>query len=157
MDDNNYKVVSYTQKELDYFYGKIRQMEKSKGKRIPIKELIVFAIEDEDKNFVYFLFYMQRMQRSVVIEEKLKDTNFNFREGKDKPQKYTEEEVNEFEETLNNYWKDGFLDLYETIDKAIENKNFKLINYLDYIETKKEDAFARMKTSKTFFLQYKIK
>ena len=143
----SYKIISYTQEELDYFYGLVRLMERKNGKRIPIDELIDIAIKNKDEEFIYFLHYMQIMQRSKVIEDKLKGTGFNFREGKDKPQIYTEEEVDEFEETLNNYWKDGMLNLYETIDKAIENKNFKLVNYLDYLETKKEKSTIDLKIS----------
>ena len=141
----SYTVVSYTQEELNYFYGLTREMERKERRRIPINELIDIAIKNKDNELIYFLHYMQIMQRSKVIEDKLKDTGFNFREGKDKPQKYTEKEVDEFEETLNNYWKDGMLSLYETIDKAIENKNFKLINYLDYLETKKERSAIELK------------
>ena len=144
----SYTVVSYTQEELDYFYGLTREMERKEGRRIPINELIDNAIKNKDNELIYFLHYMQIMQRSKVIEDKLKGTGFNFREGKDKPQKYTEKEVDEFEETLNNYWKDGMLSLYETIDKAIENKNFKLINYLNYLETKKEKSAIDLKISR---------
>ena len=147
----SYKVISYTQEELDYFYGLVRLMERKNGKRIPIDELIDIAIKTKDEEFIYFLHYMQIMQRSKVIEDKLKGTGFNFREGKDKPQIYTEKEVDEFEETLNNYWKDGMLSLYETIDKAIENKNFKLVNYLDYLETKKEKSAIDLKISRQVF------
>ena len=147
----SYTVVSYTQEELDYFYGLTREMERKEGRRIPINELIDNAIKNKDNELIYFLHYMQIMQRSKVIEDKLKDTGFNFREGKDKPQKYTEKEVDEFEETLNNYWKDGMLSLYETIDKAIENKNFKLINYLNYLETKKEISAIELKISRQVF------
>ena len=143
----SYKIISYTQEELDYFYGLVRLMERKNGKRIPIDELIDIAIKNKDDEFIYFLHYMQIMQRSKVIEDKLKGTGFNFREGKDKPQIYTEEEVDEFEKILNNYWKDGMLNLYETIDKAIENKNFKLVNYLDYLETKKEKSTIDLKIS----------
>ena len=143
----SYKVISYTQEELDYFYGLTREMERKEGRRIPIDELINIAIKNKDDELIYFLHYMQIMQRSKVIEDKLKGTGFNFREGKDKPQIYTEKEVDEFEETLNNYWKDGMLSLYETIDKAIENKNFKLVNYLDYLETKKEKSAIDLKIS----------
>ena len=39
------------------------------------------------------------------------------------------------------------LSLYETIDKAIGNKNFKLVNYLDYLETKKEKSSIDLKIS----------
>ena len=144
----SYTVVSYTQEELNYFYGLTREMERKERRKIPINELIDIAIKNKDNELIYFLHYMQIMQRSKVIENKLKDTGFNFREGKDKPQKYTEKEVDEFEETLNNYWKDGMLSLYETIDKAIENKNFKLINYLDYLETKKERSTIELKISR---------
>ena len=144
----SYKVISYTQEELDYFYGLTREMERKEGRRIPIDELIDIAIKNKDGELIYFLHYMQIMQRSKVIEDKLEGTGFNFREGKDKPQKYTEKEVDEFEETLNNYWKDGMLSLYETIDKAIENKNFKLVNYLDYLETKKEKSAIDLKISR---------
>ena len=144
----SYTVVSYTQEELDYFYGLTIEMERKEGRRIPINELIDNAIKNKNNQLLNFLHYMQIMQRSKVIEDKLKDTGFNFREGKDKPQKYTEKEVDEFEETLNNYWKDGMLSLYETIDKAIENKNFKLINYLDYLETKKERSTIELKISR---------
>ena len=147
----SYKVISYTQEELDYFYGLTREMERKEGRRIPIDELIDIAIKNKDDELIYFLHYMQIMQRSKVIEDKLKGTGFNFREGKDKPQIYTEKEVDEFEETLNNYWKDGMLSLYETIDKAIENKNFKLINYLDYLETKKEKSAIDLKISSQAF------
>ena len=147
----SYKVVSYTQEELDYFYGLVKLMERKNGKRIPIEELIDIAIKTKDEEFIYFLHYMQIMQRSKVIEDKLKGTGFNFREGKDKPQIYTEKEVDEFEETLNNYWKNGMLSLYETIDKAIENKNFKLINYLNYLETKKEKSAIDLKISSQAF------
>ena len=147
----SYKVISYTQEELDYFYGLTREMERKEGRKIPIDELIDIAIKNKDDELIYFLHYMQIMQRSKVIEDKLKGTGFNFREGKDKPQKYTEKEVDEFEETLNNYWKDGMLSLYETIDKAIENKNFKLINYLDYLETKKEKSAIDLKISSQAF------
>ena len=143
----SYKVISYTQEELDYFYGLTREMERKEGRRIPIDELINIAIKNKDDELIYFLHYMQIMQRSKVIEDKLKGTGFNFREGKDKPQIYTEKEVDEFEKTLNNYWKDGMLSLYETIDKAIENKNFKLVNYLDYLETKKEKSAIDLKIS----------
>ena len=143
----SYKVISYTQEELDYFYSLTRKMEIKEGRRIPIDELIDIAIKNKDDELIYFLHYMQIMQRSKVIEDKLKGTGFNFREGKDKPQIYTEKEVDEFEETLNNYWKDGMLSLYETIDKAIENRNFKLINYLDYLETKKEKSSIDLKIS----------
>ena len=147
----SYKVISYTQEELDYFYGLTREMERKEGRRIPIDELIDIAIKNKDDEFIYFLHYMQIMQRSKVIEDKLKGTGFNFREGKDKPQIYTEKEVDEFEETLNNYWKNGMLSLYETIDKAIENKNFKLINYLNYLETKKEKSAIDLKISSQAF------
>ena len=147
----SYTVVSYTQEELNYFYGLTREMERKERRRISINELIDIAIKNKDNELIYFLHYMQIMQRSKVIEDKLKDTGFNFREGKDKPQKYTEKEVDEFEETLNNYWKDGMLSLYETIDKAIENKNFKLINYLDYLETKKERSAIELKISRQVF------
>ena len=147
----SYKIISYTQEELDYFYGLTREMERKEGRRIPIDELIDIAIKNKNDEFIYFLHYMQIMQRSKVIEDKLKGTGFNFREGKDKPQKYTEKEVDEFEETLNNYWKDGMLSLYETIDKAIENKNFKLVNYLDYLETKKEKSTIDLKISNQAF------
>ena len=147
----SYKVISYTQEELDYFYGLTREMERKEGRRIPIDELIDIAIKNKNDEFIYFLHYMQIMQRSKVIEDKLKGTVFNFREGKDKPQIYTEEEVDEFEKTLNNYWKDGMLSLYETIDKAIENKNFKLANYLDYLETKKEKSAIDLKISSQVF------
>ena len=147
----SYTVVSYTQEELNYFYGLTREMERKEGRRIPINELIDNAIKNKNNELIYFLHYMQIMQRSKVIEDKLKDTGFNFREGKDKPQKYTEKEVDEFEETLNNYWKDGMLSLYETIDKAIENKNFKLINYLDYLETKKQRSAIELKISRQVF------
>ena len=147
----SYKVISYTQEELDYFYGLTREMERKEGRRIPIDELIDIAIKNKNDELIYFLHYMQIMQRSKVIEDKLKGTGFNFREGKDKPQIYTEKEVDEFEETLNNYWKDGMLSLYETIDKAIENKNFKLINYLDYLETKKEKSTIDLKISSQAF------
>ena len=147
----SYKVISYTQEKLDYFYGLTREMERKEGRRIPIDELIDIAIKNKDDELIYFLHYMQIMQRSKVIEDKLKGTGFNFREGKDKPQIYTEKEVDEFEETLNNYWKDGMLSLYETIDKAIENKNFKLINYLDYLETKKEKSAIDLKISSQAF------
>ena len=126
-------------------------MERKEGRRIPINKLIDNAIKNKNNELIYFLHYMQIMQRSKVIEDKLKDTGFNFRKGKDKPQKYTEKEVDEFEETLNNYWKDGMLSLYETIDKAIENKNFKLINYLDYLETKKERSAIELKISRQVF------
>ena len=143
----SYKVISYTQEELDYFYGLTREMERKEGRRIPIDELIDIAIKNKNDELIYFLYYMQIMQRSRVIEDKLKGTGFNFREGKDKPQIYTEKEVDEFEKTLNNYWKDGMLSLYETIDKAIENKNFKLVNYLDYLETKKEKSAIDLKIS----------
>ena len=143
----SYKIISYTQEELDYFYGLTREMERKEGRRIPIDELIDIAIKNKNDELIYFLHYMQIMQRSKVIEDKLKGTGFNFREGKDKPQIYTEKEVDEFEETLNNYWKDGMLSLYETIDKAIENKNFKLVNYLDYLETKKEKSAIDLKIS----------
>ena len=146
-----YKIISYTQEELNYFYGLTRKLEKEEGRRIPIVELIDIAIKSKDDEFIYFLHYMQIMQRSKVIEDKLKGTGFNFREGKDKPQIYTEKEVDEFEETLNNYWKDGMLSLYETIDKAIENKNFKLVNYLDYLETKKEKSAIDLKISSQAF------
>ena len=144
----SYTLVSYTQEELDYFYGLTREMERKEGRRIPIDKLIDKAIEQKNNDLVNFIHYMQCMQRSKIIEDKLKGTNFNFREGKDKPQNYTEKEVNEFEETLNNYWKDGMLNLYETIDKAIENKNFKLINYLHYIKTKKEHNIIQAKITK---------
>ena len=147
----SYKVISYTQEELDYFYGLTREMERKEGRRIPIDELIDIAIKNKNDELIYFLHYMQIMQRSKVIEDKLKGTGFNFREGKDKPQIYTEKEVDEFEETLNNYWKDGMLSLYETSDKAIENKNFKLINYLDYLETKKEKSTIDLKISSQAF------
>ena len=147
----SYKVISYTQEELDYFYGLTREMERKEGRRIPIDELIDIAIKNKNDEFIYFLHYMQIMQRSKVIEDKLKGTGFNFRAGKDKPQIYTEKEVDEFEETLNNYWKDGMLSLYETIDKAIENKNFKLVNYLDYLETKKEKSAIDLKISRQAF------
>ena len=147
----SYKVISYTQEELNYFYGLTREMERKEGKRIPIDKLIDIAIKNKDDELIYFLHYMQIMQRSKVIEDKLKGTGFNFREGKDKPQIYTEKEVDEFEETLNNYWKDGMLSLYETIDKAIENKNFKLVNYLDYLETKKEKSAIDLKISSQVF------
>ena len=147
----SYKVISYTQEELDYFYGLTREMERKEGRRIPIDELIDIAIKNKNDELIYFLHYMQIMQRSRVIEDKLKGTGFNFREGKDKPQKYTEKEVDEFEKTLNNYWKDGMLSLYETIDKAIENKNFKLVNYLDYLETKKEKSAIDLKISSQAF------
>ena len=147
----SYKVISYTQEELDYFYGLTREMERKEGRRIPIDELIDIAIKNKEDELIYFLHYMQIMQRSKVIEDKLKGTGFNFREGKDKPQIYTEKEVDEFEETLNNYWKDGMLSLYETIDKAIENKNFKLVNYLDYLETKKEKSAIDLKISSQAF------
>ena len=147
----SYKIISYTQEELDYFYGLTREMERKEGRRIPIDELIDIAIKKKDDELIYFLHYMQIMQRSKMIEDKLKGTGFNFREGKDKPQIYTEKEVDEFEETLNNYWKNGMLSLYETIDKAIENKNFKLINYLDYLETKKEKSAIDLKISSQAF------
>ena len=147
----SHKIISYTQEELDYFYGLTRKMERKEGRRIPINELIDIAIKNKNNGFIYFLHYMQIMQRSKVIEDKLKGTGFNFREGKDKPQIYTEEEVDEFEKTLNNYWKDGMLSLYETIDKAIENKNFKLVNYLDYLETKKEKSTIDLKISSQAF------
>ena len=147
----SYTVVSYTQEELDYFYGLTREMERKEGRRIPINELIDNAIKNKNHELIYFLHYMQIMQRSKMIEDKLKGTGFNFREGKDKPQIYTEKEVDEFEETLNNYWKNGMLSLYETIDKAIENKNFKLINYLDYLETKKEKSAIDLKISSQAF------
>ena len=147
----SYKIISYTQEELDYFYGLTREMERKEGRRIPIDELIDIAIKNKDDEFIYFLHYMQIMQRSKVIEDKLKGTGFNFREGKDKPQIYTEKEVDEFEETLNNYWKNGMLSLYETIDKAIKNKNFTLINYLDYLETKKEKSAIDLKISSQAF------
>ena len=100
----SYKVISYTQEELDYFYGLTREMERKEGRRIPIDELIDIAIKNKDDELIYFLHYMQIMQRSKVIEDKLKGTGFNFREGKDKPQIYTEKEADEFEETLDNYW-----------------------------------------------------
>ena len=147
----SYKVISYMQEELNYFYGLTREMERKQGRRIPIDELIDIAIKNKDGELIYFLHYMQIMQRSKVIEDKLKGTGFNFRDGKDKPQIYTEKEVDEFEETLNNYWKDGMLSLYETIDKAIENKNFKLVNYLDYLETKKEKSAIDLKISSQAF------
>ena len=153
----SYKVVSYTQEEIDYFYGLVKLMERKNGKRIPIDELIDIAIKTKDEEFIYFLHYMQIMQRSKVIEDKLKGTGFNFREGKDKPQIYTEKEVDEFEETLNNYWKDGMLSLYKTIDKAIENKNFKLVNYLDYLETKKEKSAIDLKISRQIFMDMEEK
>ena len=143
----SYKLISYTQEELDYFYDLTAEMERKEGRRIPIVELIDIAIENRDEEFIYFLHYMQIMQRSKVIEDKLKGTGFNFREGKDKPRIYTEKEVDEFEETLNHYWKDGMLSFYETIDKAIENKNFKLVNYLDYLESKKEKSAIDLKIS----------
>ena len=147
----SYTVISYTQEELDYFYGLTKEIEKKEGKKLVIDELIDKAIEDKNNDLINFLHYMQSMQRSKIIEDKLKNTNFNFREEKDKPQNYTEKEVDEFEETLNYYWKDGMLDLYETIDKAIENKNFKLINYLHFIETKKEHHIIQSKISKQIF------
>ena len=147
-----YKIISYTQEELNYFYGLIRKLERKEGRKIPIDKLIDIAIKSRDDKFMYFLHYIQIMQRSEVIEDKLKGTGFNFKEGKDKPQKYTEKEVDEFEETLNNYWKDGMLSLYETIDKAIENKNFKLVNYLDYLETKKEKSAIDLKISRQAFM-----
>ena len=153
----SYKVISYTQEELDYFYGLTKEIERKEGRRIPIDELIDIAIKNKDDELIYFLHYMQIMQRSKVIEDKLKGTGFNFREGKDKPQIYTEKEVDEFEEVLNNYWKDGMLSLYETIDKAIENKNFKLINYLDYLETKKEKSAIDLKISSQVFRDIKEK
>ena len=147
----SYKIISYTQEELNYFYGLTREIERKEGRRIPIVELIDIAIKNKDYEFIYFLHYMQIMQRSKVIEDKLEGTGFNFREGKDKPQTYTEKEVDEFEEILNTYWKDGMLSLYETIDKAIGNKNFKLVNYLDYLETKKEKSSIDLKISSQAF------
>ena len=153
----SYKLISYTQEEIDYFYGLVKSMERKNGKRIPKDELINIAIKTKDEEFIYFLHYMQIMERSKVIEDKLKGTGFNFREGKDKPQIYTEKEVDEFEETLNNYWKDGMLSLYETIDKAIENKNFKLVNYLDYLETKKEKSAIDLKISRQIFMDMEEK
>ena len=143
----SYKLISYTQEELDYFYALTTEMERKEGRKIPIDKLIDIAIKNKDEEFIYFLHYMQIMKRSKVIEDKLKGTGFNFREGKDKPQIYTEKEVDEFEKTLNHYWKDGMLSLYETIDKAIENKNFKLVNYLDYLEGKKEKSAIDLKIS----------
>ena len=153
----SYKLISYTQEEIDYFYGLVKSMERKNGKRIPKDELINIAIKTKDEEFIYFLHYMQIMERSKIIEDKLKGTGFNFREGKDKPQIYTEKEVDEFEETLNNYWKDGMLSLYKTIDKAIENKNFKLVNYLDYLETKKEKSAIDLKISRQIFMDMEEK
>ena len=142
----SYKLISYTQEELDYFYALTSEMERKEGRKIPIDKLIDIAIKNKDGDFIYFLHYMQIMKRSKVIEDKLKGTGFNFREGKDKPQIYTEKEVDEFEKTLNHYWKDGMLSLYKTIDKAIENKN-KLVNYLDYLECIKEKSAIDLKIS----------
>ena len=82
----SYKLISYTQEEIDYFYGLVKLMERKNGKRIPKDELIDIAIKTKDEEFIYFLHYMQIMERSKVIEDKLKGTGFNFREGKDKPQ-----------------------------------------------------------------------
>ena len=153
----SYKLISYTQEELDYFYALISEMERKEGRKIPIDRLIDIAIKNKDDELIYFLHYMQIMKRSKVIEDKLKGTGFNFREGKDKPRIYTEKEVEEFEKTLNHYWKDGMLSLYKTIDKAIENKNFKLVNYLDYLECKKEKSAIDLKISNQVLLDLKEK
>ena len=153
----SYKVVSYTQKELDYFYGITRAMESEEGRRIPIDELIDKTIINKDNDLIFFLHYMQIMQRSMIIEDKLKHTNFNFREGKDVYPNYSKEEVDQFEETLNQYWKDGILDTYETIDKAIENKNFKLINYLNYLEIIREEHIIETKIAKQIMKDMKEK
>ena len=151
----SYKILSYTREELDYFYSLVSEMERKEGRKIPIDRLIDIAIKSRDEELLYFLHYMQVMKRSKVIEDKLKGTGFNFREGKDKPRIYTEKEVEEFEKTLNHYWEKGILSLYKTIDKAIEDKNFKLVNYLDYLETKKEKSAIDLKISNQVLLDLK--
>ena len=153
MDDDIYEVVEYTQDELDYFYNKARNIERKNGKRLEIDELIDIAVYKLDYDFIKFLKYMKINNRIKVLERKLDFYNFLvFINEKKKIPNFSEEEVNEYEEILNNnYWKNGVLDLFDTIDKAIKDENFKIINYLTYLEDRKDDILINEKIDKRIF------
>ena len=138
----SYSTVSYTQKELDYFHGLTKDYEKKEGRTLNMSELIDKAINDRNDDLIQFLRYMQIMMRSKRIMNKLKHTNFNFREGKDKPPNYTQRQIYEFNKTIDEYcdkYCNGKnIPFMEAIDRAIENEDWGLINYLDFTETDRD-------------------
>ena len=152
MDDTEYTVISYSKKEFKFFLRKIKKLEQKVGKRLKIDELMDMAIKKYDDNFINFLLYNKTLKRRKIIEYMLVDYEFDFWKGKDKLPNYSEEEVNYYESILEKYWKDGVLNLYETINLALKDKNFKLINYLDYLECRKEEKNLERK-----ILEFKIK
>ena len=148
----SYKVVSYTNQEVDYFYGLNKKHEEREGRRLTIYELIDKAIDERDNDYIFFLHYMQSMIRSKRIEDKTKHTNFNFRKGKDITPHYTQKDIYGFnksiEEYINDYFNGYSASYDELIDKAIENEDWNFVNYLAYEASKEEGNVIESKIAK---------
>ena len=138
-NDDDYITINFSKKEVRFYFRKIRKLEEKAGKSLNIDELFDIALEKEDNNFVNFLQYTKVSKRRKFLEPFFLIAGIDFWDNNGKPKNYTEEEVDHFEEILEEYWKDGVLNFYETACIAFENKNFDLINYLDYIEFKKDE------------------
>ena len=144
-----YVLVSYTNKEIKKFKIKLNRLEKRAGKKLTIDELVDKAIENDDNDFLMYLNYVKKTIRIENVEKMLEGCDFNFKDGMEKMPVYTEEEVDGFENILEDYWKDGILDFYKTIELAIKDKRFDLVNYLFYIEERISDVETERKIHKS--------
>ena len=152
MGNEDYDFIEYTNKHRKYFLKLIKRFEEKEGRKLTREELIDIGIKNKDKNLLNFLIFLGEEKREKRITEillKHKDLNhFFYFCDLDFNYNFNEEEVEELEKELNDYWKEGVLDFYTTITKCIEDENFKLVIYLEQMETKKEIANIKIKINK---------